>query len=65
MIFVYLFHNQNNLPFDLGFLPYVPIIAKIVKVDPYEDAAKFSISPYTYTIELVYGEHHRWSIKRR
>jgi len=46
-------------------MPFVSITAKITKVDPYEDAAKFSISPYTYTIDLLYGEHHRWSIKRR
>ena len=46
-------------------MPYVPISAKIIKVDPYEDATKFSISPYTYTIELLYGDHHRWAIKRR
>ena len=59
-----LLHSKFS-SFYLGFIPYVSITAKITKVDPYEDAAKFSISPYTYTIDLLYGEHHRWSIKRR
>ena len=49
----------------LGFIPNVLINAKITEAKKYNDASKFSISPYIYTIELLYGERHRWTVKRR